>query len=156
MVAIRTILIRIKTGVDGTDGHIYVGIHGREFYIDSGEPNDDFDDFTPRGDRVYICGESPSGTTLPNNWTMILNPPFNDPSKRYPLDTDNLDIYPVYLRFEPTHENDTWRVQYVSIEINPNPERPMIKYEALDEFDNNIFLKLGQLYGKYVYLHKVI
>jgi hypothetical protein len=153
MVAINTLFIRIKTGLDGTDGHVYVGIDGREFYIDSGEPDEDYNDFERGDDRTYICGEMPP--LQPPNSTQIKTPSFHHPRKLYPLDTDNLDKSPVYLRFEPDHDQDTWRLNYVSVQVNPTPDRPFAMYEALDADDDKIQLALGKHFGKYVYLHKV-
>lgn len=154
MVAIDTLFIRVKTGYNGTDGHVYVGIHGREFYIDSEDL--DYNDFEHGADRIYMCGDIPSSSEIPPKATKIRNPSFNDPREYFPLDTDNLDLYPVYLRFEPVDDDDIWQLQYVSVQVNPVP-RPLAMYEALDDNDDNIRLSLGGRHlGKYIYLHKVL
>ena len=56
---VETIYIRFKTAdiIDaGTDLEVYVGIGGREFYIESQR---DFDYFERGDDRTYIIGDIP-------------------------------------------------------------------------------------------------
>jgi hypothetical protein len=116
LVDINTLFIRTITGGKGTNGHIYLGIDGKEFYVDA----DDRNDFEPGDDHIYIAGELPS--PMPAKSSQIWHSLYNDPRKHYPLDTDNLDRYDVYIRFEPRNVNDPddrWTLQYVSVEVNP-------------------------------------
>jgi hypothetical protein len=153
MTEIITLFTRIKTGNNGTNGDVFVGIGGREFCIDSGEPDPGYDDFEKNDDRTYICGEMPA--LVPPDSTQIKGSSFNDPRSHFPLDTNNLDEYPVYLRFEQRHDEDLWRLQYVSVDVfTPGPTLSA-KYEALDADDDEINLVLGPDFGNFVYLHKV-
>lgn len=91
----KTIFIRLKTRWEGTDSHPYVGIHGREFYIDAVYPDDEHEDFEGGEDRTYICGEIPS--TTPNNWTQVFYPYLSDHRRLCLLNTASLDLYPGIL-----------------------------------------------------------
>lgn len=154
MVDIHALHIRIITGLVGTDGHPYLGIDGREFYVDS----EDHEGFKPRSDHIYIAGQLPS--PMPTNASEIRNPGHNDPRIQYPLDTDDLDKYHVYLRFEPRDVNDSddiWSLQYVSVQVfSQRDPRPVATYEALEPAsDDLIYLRMGgRHFGKYVYLHE--
>src|SRR5262245_62059626 len=90
MPLINRIDVRIKTGdraAAGTDGDIYVGICGREFFVDSA-----VDDFERNSDRTYIFGAGGgSGST-------VNNPSLNDPSSSYQLQTEALGKFPAYVR----------------------------------------------------------
>ena len=62
---VETIYIQFKTADfigTGTDLEVFVGIGGREFYIES---QGDFDDFERGHDRTYIICDKPS--TFPKN-----------------------------------------------------------------------------------------
>ncbi len=62
---VETIFFRFKTAdiIDaGTDLEVYVGVGGREFYIESQR---EFDDFERGDDRTYIIGNEAS--VLPKN-----------------------------------------------------------------------------------------
>jgi hypothetical protein len=138
---IGKIRFRIRTADTsdaGTDGEIYVGICGREFHIDS-----QHDDFERASERTY----SSDSTAVPGE-VNVNNPTFNNPSADPPLFTEDLDLYPVYVRFEPRNKDDHWTLQYISVTVAG------IKYEALEpEDDTAIFTKLGYKSGKWLYLH---
>lgn len=136
MADIERIDVRVVTGDGsgaGTDGRVYAGIAGREFRIDS-----DSDDFERGSDRTYVLGEGPS----------IRHEDRNDPRNPRLVTTD-LDLFPVYLRFEPQGDNANWDLERVDITVNPGPRE--IKYSALKDSPH---LWLGQDYGKYRFLKK--
>lgn len=141
MVEVETILVRFKTrDMDdaGTDGDVYLGIGGREFYIDSSR-----DDFERGDDRTYILGDAP--TQPPPNSTTVLYKFFNDPQKPYGLRTENLNLFPVYVRIE---SGGLWILDLVEVSVNPEAEQ--IKYSAL--VDDSQFLWLGRRAGRALYL----
>lgn len=58
MVPVNTIFLKLWTrGVEGagTNGNIYLGIGGKEFYVDSEDEDDD--DFEAGNIRTYVFGE---------------------------------------------------------------------------------------------------
>jgi len=112
MAPISKIEVEIKTGDvanAGTDGHVYLGICGREFYLDRGNVND----FEKGHTDTFILG---------GNAANILNKGENDPRKPQ-LDTENLpnnvgvDGFPVYIRFEPRGGNPDWNLETVSVRV---------------------------------------
>ena len=131
----------------GTDGNPYIGIGGREFRIDSEK-----DDFEVNTDRTFISGQTPAA--IPGDVKLFpLNAPvYNDPRSPVQLYTENLYKYPVYLRFDPSNDDDMWGLEYVSVRVNPTVEGELIKYEALEGQDQRLFL--GKSWGKYCYLHQ--
>jgi hypothetical protein len=104
MAAIRKISAKIVTSNienAGTDGDVYLGICGREFYLDSSA-----DDFERGSNRTYILGDG----------SNVLNSRENDP-RNPQLDSARLDDFPVYIRFEPQGENADWNLSFVSVEV---------------------------------------
>jgi hypothetical protein len=151
MVLVKTIFLRLKTkriAGGGTDGDPYLGIGGREFFIDSFDP--DVNDFESGSNRQYYFGATP-----PTPFTQIgvSSPQFNDPRKPDPLITDNMDQFPVYIRFEPKHKDDFWCVEEVEVRVNPVGNTQVKKYAALPGSAN--FLWLGPGRGKYLGLFSV-
>jgi hypothetical protein len=88
----------------GTDGDVYLGVAGREFYVDTTA-----DDFERGSARLYIFGDGA------NN----INPGDNDP-RDHNLHIENVDSFPVYVRFEPRSRNDNWIVQRAEVSFNDN------------------------------------
>jgi hypothetical protein len=70
---------------------VYVGIGGREFYIESQR---EFDDFERGDDRTYIIGNEPS--VLPKNPEYIGAGELS----HYQIKTETLHLFPVYVRVE--------------------------------------------------------
>ena len=104
MATIRSIDVTIHTGdVDnaGTDGDVYLGICGREFFLDSGA-----NDFERGSRRLYRFGEGAN----------IQNSGVNDP-RNPPLDSDDLRMFPVYIRFEPQGSSPDWNLTFVNVEV---------------------------------------
>jgi hypothetical protein len=133
---ITRIDVRVTTGSAsgaGTDGEVYIGVAGREFYIDTTA-----DDFERGSDRTYTCGAGAN----------IKHARFNDPRSPQ-LDAADVSKFPVYLRFEPVGNDANWNLELVQVTVNPGPGQ--IGYRALQGSPD---LWLGQKYGKLVYLKK--
>jgi PLAT/LH2 domain len=137
MSAISAIDVRVATSAGsgaGTDGEVYVGVAGREFYIDrSGQ-----DDFEAGSDTTYHLGDSSMTNRAQNSPT---NPP---------LDTADLFKFPVYLRFEPEGSDPEWHLEGVRVTVNPGATE--IKYGALVGGPD---IWLGQKSGKFCYLERI-
>jgi hypothetical protein len=71
----------------------------------------------------------------------------NDPRQGLPLDTDNLNRTPAYLRFEPQGASDDWDLAFAAALVYG--ERFITAYTLPADFHN---LWLGQATGKVVYL----
>jgi hypothetical protein len=140
MADITQIQLRLKTpngeGV-GTDGDVFLGIAGREFYID-----EDRDDFEKRDDHTYILGDSAS----------ILHAEFNDPRTQH-LVTDDVLKFPAYIRFEPENRDDNWLLNIVQVTVNPGPNQIFLtRRRHSDPGDERFSIWLGQRRGKILYL----
>ncbi|MCL6711645.1 hypothetical protein M8R20_32155 [Pseudomonas sp. R2.Fl] len=111
MPQITRIELHLETGEQsgaGTDGDVYLGLCGREFYIDSTK-----DDFERDSSRTYIFGDS-------NSDRNVQHPDLNDPNAHY-LRTENLDKFPVYIRFQPHAGNprsDRWQLERADVYLN--------------------------------------
>jgi hypothetical protein len=150
---VETIFLRFKT-VDiigaGTDLEVYVGVGGREFYIESQR---EFDDFERGDDRTYIIGNEPS--VLPKNPEYIGAGELS----HYQIKTETLHLFPVYVRVESDirwggetkpESRNTWFLDYVEIRVNPEKEN--ITYSAMDENDSENYIRLGLFDGRFLYL----
>lgn len=91
------------TGSYGTDGKVYLGLGGREFRLNSG-----VDDF--------IANSAPT-TFVFGLGSTVNNSPDNDPRSPFPLTTENVDKYPIYIRFEPSSDTDIWTLASVTVSI---------------------------------------
>ena len=142
MVTIQKIVFRIRTADiedAGTDGEVYVGFCGREFHIGTS-----YEDFERGEERSYSTGTSAEAGEV-----NVSNPSLNNPSALPPLDSEDIGIYPVYVRFEPVGRDDHWSLQYISVIAAG------VKYEALEpEDDTTIYTTLGYKSGKCLYLHR--
>lgn len=139
MSAITRIDVRVVTGNQsgaGTDGEVYVGICGREFYLDSA-----VDDFEQGSDRTYTLGVGAN----------INYAGYNDPRSPQ-LYTENLDRFPTYIRLEPTGSNPEWNLEEVTVTVNRGAGEVVCSAVALRDRSN---LWLGQKYGKFCYLTRV-
>lgn len=149
MALVKTIFLklitkRIENG--GTDSHVYLGIGGREFYVDSEDTS--YNDFEPGDARTYIFGEQPS--LVPSNSTPARYSNENDPKQPYPLETMVHLLpgqFPVYIRFEPDEDDSApdWCLEEVEVRVNPVGESQEILYFNLKE---QPYLWLGQHNGK--------
>jgi hypothetical protein len=141
MVTVQKIVFRIRTGDienAGTDGEVYIGFCGREFHVGTS-----YEDFERGTDRNYSAG---SGAV--EGEVNLHNPQWNDPRALPRLDSEFINHYPVYVRFEPIGRYDHWCLQYISVLAEG------VKYEALEpEDDSTIYTILGYKSGKCLYLH---
>ena len=141
MVTIQKIVFKIRTADiedAGTDGEVYVGFCGREFHIGTS-----YEDFERGEERSYSTGTSAEAGEV-----NVSNPALNNPGALPPLDSEDIGIYPVYVRFEPVGRDDHWSLQYISVIAAG------VKYEALEpEDDTTIYTTLGYKSGKCLYLH---
>jgi|SRR5689334_13881708 hypothetical protein len=107
MALIQSIQVLIRTGDKsgaGTDGDVYVGCFGREFYLDTKA-----DDFERSSQRIYTLGDG--GNTLYKE--------LNDP--RHPPLDDSFRPVPAYIRFVGRSRTDQWQLLDVAIRINGSP-----------------------------------
>ena len=136
MAAIEKIECRLRTGNDGTDGDVYLGICGREFYLDSSS-----NDFERGADDTYVMGLG----------AAILERQYNDPRSPYRLKTENLDNFPTYIRFAPKGRDDNWRLESVQVSVFSSSNQVDAEFQALGGSDN---LWLGVRRGLYCYLFR--
>lgn len=145
MVKVDTIFIRLKTkDVEnaGTDGDVYLGIGGREFQINKS----DRDDFERGDDATYILGDRP--ITPPENGIDISSWA-NNPKDPYIIKTENLNMFPVYIRLENADSvSSVWHLDYVEVRVNPESDNTI--FSALDDDFEYIFLGGG--FGRTLYL----
>jgi hypothetical protein len=97
MAQIESIQVHIETGDEsgaGTDGSIYVGVGGREFHLDTSA-----DDFERGSSHDYVLGEG----------SDVVNPAVNDPRKQF-VQTEEVESFPIYVRFEPNNSGDNWNL----------------------------------------------
>jgi hypothetical protein len=112
MVHIEQIKLTVITGnVTGasTNGHIFLGIGGREFRLNkSGNQfqKGDTDTFQIGG----VIG--PDSINNQNNSNDL--PPLPGTINAPAIEYSTLDDYPTYIRFEPQDNDDNWNVQSVS------------------------------------------
>jgi len=144
MANIARIDVRLLTGTKngigsegpGTDGDVYIGIAGREFFIDTTA-----DDFERGADKNYVLGDGAN----------VNFREFNDPREPQ-LSTDDLGKFPVYLRFEPGGSNPDWNVERVRVTVNPG--RSEIRFDNV-RLAGLPDIWLGQRMGKTVHLTRV-
>jgi len=119
MANINTLSVEVKTGTremaSGTDGRVFLGIGGREFnlLIDGKE-------FLNGSTDTFVLGEGTNTGTDPRD---------NDPRSPHQLVTESLSKYPIYMRFEPTREDDRWEIDEINVTINPGSEQ--VTFSAL-------------------------
>jgi hypothetical protein len=131
---INKIKIQITTGDvknADTDGNVYLGICGREFYTDSSD-----DDFERGATRDYIFGVD----------SNIRNPAINDPRKPA-IYLEDVDLFPVYIRFDGG--GDSWLLWRAFLFIN---DAPFQNYET--RVDNEGGLWMGKSSTQIFYLRK--
>lgn len=93
----------------GTDDDVYLGICGREFNV-----NKDSDLFKQGNTDTFTFGGASAD---------VFNPDENDPQKFLLLNTDNLDLFPVWLRAVPNGKWTDWHVKSVTVTVNPGPNQ---------------------------------
>jgi PLAT/LH2 domain len=138
MAQIESIQVNINTGDEsgaGTDGDIYLGLGGREFHLDTTA-----DDFERGSSHRYVLG---SGSD-------VVNPAVNDPRKQF-LQVEDVDSFPVYVRFEPNNDGDNWNLARADVTLNNN-FFPL--WETIGFIPEPDGIWLGQRSGTVVHLHK--
>jgi hypothetical protein len=131
MTAIQQIAVEVNTNNisgAGTDGDVFLGICGREFRLDTSQ-----DDFEAGTIARYLLGEQAN----------IRNEDRNDP-RNPQLDTDDLDRFPMYMRFDPVDSDSDWNVTRVSVDVEGR------NYGAF--FQKGLWL--SQRSGKFFYLRE--
>jgi hypothetical protein len=145
MAKVTGISCQIITGnVDGagTDGRVYLGIGGREFRLDSRE-----DDYERGSWREYVMGSAPLDRELSAPQCAVRNWEDNNPTLRFPLDTDLLRRAPVYIRFEPQHAIDNWNLLFAAAFVYS--DQFVVGYSPPSDLHN---LWLGQAMGTVLHL----
>ncbi|MER5297434.1 hypothetical protein ABT382_36295 [Streptomyces pharetrae] len=94
------------------EGNVYLGIAGREFLLrKQGQ-----DTTHQQGEKyTYVLGQD----------SNVADARYNDPTTP-PLDTDDLDHYPVYLRLEPSGLEPAWCLEWVDVTVNPDTKVPHV------------------------------
>jgi len=124
----------------GTQAWVYLAIAGREFCVDS-----KINDFESGTTKTYRFG----------SFNNIEFPKFNNPTMLMILQTEDIDLFPVWLRMEPNGENADWHIEEVKLSVNKGEFR----FEALTGktlAGTNESLWLGQNFGKYLFLKRKI
>lgn len=93
MAPLNSFDVTLVTGTHGTNQSVYVNLCGREFLLDTAGNN-----FAPGKEERFIFGQGGN----------VLNADRNDPRSRLPLDGDDVDAFPVYLRLGG---NNNWSVR---------------------------------------------
>jgi hypothetical protein len=104
--AINKIELRLATGNRpgaDTDGDVFLGICGREFFVDS---QGDFNDFQRNSNRTYIFGDGAN----------VARPEENDPRSPWQLEFNDIIRLPLWIRFEPGGGGD-WNVERVDLAV---------------------------------------
>ena len=138
MAQIESIHVNIETGDEsgaGTDGSIYVGVCGREFHLDTSA-----DDFEHGSSHEYVLGAG----------SDIVNPAVNDPRKQS-LQTEDVESFPIYVRFEPNNSGDNWNLARAEMSLNNDFFPRWVTETFISEAEG---IWLGQRSGNVVHLRK--
>lgn len=120
MVAITKIEAHVQTADvtwAGTDSTVRLGIAGREFRLETAA-----DDFRQGVAQTFIMGEE----------STVERGDLNDP-RRPQLDTEDLNRYPVYLRYVPLGGGPDWCLERVTVTVQPGShvfDNPVLENEA--------------------------
>jgi hypothetical protein len=123
---IKSIHLTVKTANTenaGTDGDVYLGFCGREFFLDTSA-----NDFEKGSSRTYVLGEG----------TNVKNPTENDPRVQN-LNEEDVQNFPVYLRLSPTGGSPAWKLERAVVTVN-NQLFPMWETNGLVFTDKGIWL----------------
>ena len=116
---VNVLQVEVKTGsremASGTDGHVFLGIGGREFNLVI-DPQKDFQNGST---DTFVLGEGTNIGTDPRD---------NDPRSPHQMVTETLSKYPIYMRLEPTREDDRWEIDEINVTVNPGSEQ--VTYSA--------------------------
>lgn len=137
MATIRKIELHLRTGSAAdadTDGDVFLGLCGREFFVDSAESG--YNDFERGDDKTYIFGEGAN----------VMRPAQNDPRSPLPCDANDLTRYPIYLRFVPGPGGD-WNIGLVELTVHA----PNIGQATFSRLEGNSNIWLGAKRGLFLY-----
>ena len=146
MSRIRRIEVEIQTGnIAGaaTNSHVFFAIGGREFRLN----RQGIDDFQQAAIDLFILGDG-SNVAFPllNNLTSPV------------LETEELGLFPVWIRMEPPDNQANWNIQRVTVRVRS--DEPEITYESFQRDPvggepsvRNLWL--GEDCGKYCFLRRV-
>jgi len=123
----------VATSGAGTDGDVYLGFGGREFSLDSTA-----DDFEAGSSRTYRLG---AGAT-------VQNAAVNDP-RRPQLTVENVDRFPVWVRFQPQGCEDSWILGRATVTVN---DRLFPMWDTAEYIAQSSGIRLGTHSGLFVHL----
>jgi hypothetical protein len=133
MAQITRMDVTTSTGDNGTNGTVILGIGGREFVLDRTGRND----FKQNTNDHFVLG-------APNNVDVVANSDFNDPNKLFPLRTEALPDFPIYVRHEGA---DAWRLNGVTITITSSQGT-----QTLTALPGSQNLVLGPESGRFLFI----
>ena len=133
--SIHVLVITANVDNAGTDGDVYLGLGGREFFLDTAA-----DDFGKGSSRTYKLGAGAN----------VKNAGENDPRVQN-LMTEEVDRYPVYLRLSPAGSNPAWKLEQATVTIN-GQAFPTWETNSLVPVNNGIWL--GRTSGLVVHIPK--
>jgi hypothetical protein len=155
MTAVRSIKVTLVTGkgpprpgdapdhfTGGSNGQSFLFIGGREFRVNQ----KGVDDKKPGGQDTITLGEIAAGEER----TATEDADFNDPRKPYPLVYEEIDKYPIWLRFEPVDASDNWLLDRAKVEVFAAGTQQSKSFEILRGEKPQVWL--GKRSGLYVSL----
>jgi hypothetical protein len=124
----------------GTDSYVYLGLGGREFALDSTA-----DDFQKGATQTFVLGADGN----------VLNPATNDP-RRPQLDTGELQLFPAYLRIEPSGAEPDWCLERAIVTVNPGQDsRATYDFLSLAGTEGHQKIWLGANHGTFLHLKRI-
>ena len=136
MAVIKRMDITVNNGDNGTDGRVYLGLGGREFLLDRPGKND----FRKNQTERFVLGDA-------NNVDSVKHPDRNDPHALLPIDSADLDRFPIYIRLDAPL---AWHLEGVQVTVKSDDGTRT--FAALPG-NQNLFL--GDDYGKILFLKPV-
>jgi hypothetical protein len=124
----------------GTDGDVFLGIGGREFNLDNS-----YDDRKKGAKDDYQIG--PLGQSKVNN-------PENNNTTSPQIQTEDIDKFPVYIRFEPHGSGPDWCLEYAKMwTVSVSPDQTEKEGRVYESKPTKLWL--GTKHGKFVFLKKM-
>jgi hypothetical protein len=103
--SVTKIEVRLRTGSNGTDAAVFLGLGGREFNLDLPDKNDR----EPNDNDTYILGAG-ANVAVPGD---------NDPRLDLPLSVSDVNNFPIYIRMDG-QVDDAWSLREVEVRVNPS------------------------------------
>jgi hypothetical protein len=126
MTEIASIQVSLQTGDKsgaGSDGDAYLGFAAREYFLQTKQ--DDLE----RGSSIdYVFGDGAN----------VLNADTNDPRTML-VQVEDIDNFPVYIRFFPENRDDRWLLQRAVVGVNGN-QFPMWDTSAVVSIQEGIWM----------------